>query len=400
MKPLSIAMLGVKSVPAVGGISRYTAEMGSRLVERGHDVTVYCRPHYLDDLGCDSYQGMERRVCKGLRGKHLDAFSHTLTSAIDTLRRDHDIVHLHGVGPGFAAPLVRSLSGKRTVLTVHGLDWQRAKWGPVARWVMRNVAGVAFRSSHHVTAVSQLMTGQLVAQGIPTTHTPPGMRIPDIMPPLELADHGLSPKGYVLMATRLVPEKGIHFAIEAFERLNTGHTLVIAGDCPYDSDYVRELKSHASDHIRFLGYVSGRLMEELNSHALVFLQPSLLEGLSIALVEALSYGRCVVASDIPENVEALGGQGFTFRSGDVDDLTRVLGRLLNNPEIAGEQYDPARAYVARKFDWERTTDLFEGVYDYLSRCRRGRPSGETVLGYRNCSPPMAQQRPRDCSQSH
>lgn len=364
MRPLQIAMLGVKSVPTAGGIATYTEEISSRLASRGHEVTVYCRAHYLDDPSCPPYQGVQRKTSPGLEGRCLDAATHTLTASIDAMLGGFDILHIHGLAPGFVTPLARMFSRKRIVLTVHACDWLGSKWGRLASYSMKQAAHVALRLSHRITTVSQGLQHYLQSErGCPATYTPPGVRIPDIASPREILKHGIEPGGYVLCVSRLMPEKGIHYAVEAFERLDTDKTLVIAGNCPYECDYVNELKAHAGDRIKFLGYVSGRLLEELYSNARVFLQPSDLEGLPIAVLEAMSYGRCVLASDIAQNLECLGGHGHTFQAGDVADLTTKLDGLLGNPAVAERDFLPCRQYVAREFDWERTTDAFEEVYD-------------------------------------
>ena len=364
MKPLNIAMLGVKSVPAVGGIAKYTEEIGARLASRGHRVTVYCRKHYLDDPACGPHRGMERRLSPGVRGKHLDAVTHTLSATIDSMRQDFDILHIHAIGPGFVIPLIRAFSRKRIVITVHGLDWQREKWTSLASFILRQTTYLPFKLSHGVTVVSQgLREFCLEKRGCLATYTPTGIDVPDMVPAGEILKHDIEPRKYVLCVARLVPEKGLHYAVEAFERLAPPDMqLVIAGDCPYESEYVKELTSHASDRIKFVGYASGRFLHELYSNAYLFLHPSDLEGLSIAVLEGLSYGRCVLASNIPENLEALGGNGRTFQAGDVPDLVAKLDYLLANPDEVDEQFSKARDYVAREFNWDRATDIFEEVY--------------------------------------
>ena len=363
MQPLRIAMIGVKSIPAAGGIARYAEELGSRLAARGHDVTVYCRKHYLDDPASGAtHKGMRRAVTPGLRGKYFDAPTHTLTAAVDSLWKDFDVLHVHGLAPGFVTPFVRGMSRKRIVLTVHACDWQGSKWGSIARQCMKQAAGVALGFSHRVTVVSRGLEQLMRENGHDACYAPPGVRVPEIMPPAEILAHGIEPHRYVLCVARLMPEKGIHYAVEAFKRIPGDLQLVIAGDCPYRSGYVDRLKAEADDRVKFVGYATGRFLEELYSNAYLYLQPSDLEGLSVALLEAMSYGRCVLASDIPQNVEGLGGHGHLFRAGDVDALTHQLQRLLDDPLACRSEFDPAREHVAREFNWERTTDIFEDVY--------------------------------------
>jgi glycosyltransferase involved in cell wall biosynthesis len=363
MRPLRIAMLGVKSVPTAGGIARYVEELGSRLVSRGHGVTVYCREHYLDDPATgNTHRGMQRVLSPGLKGKHLDAPTHTLTAALDSMRKDFDILHIHGLAPGFVTPFVRGMSRKRIVLTVHACDWQGSKWGGTARHCMKQAAEVALRLSHRVTVVSRGLEQLMRENGHYAVYTPPGVARPELLPPVEILEHGIAPNGYVLCVSRLMPEKGIHYAVEAFKRLKTDLQLVIAGDCPYRCEYVDRLKAEANDRVKFVGYASGRFLQELYSNAYLYLQPSDLEGLSVAVLEALSYGRCVLASNIPQNIEALGGHGYTFGARDVDDLTRQLAGLCSDPDAVRREFAHGRDHVAREYDWERSTDLFEDAY--------------------------------------
>lgn len=370
MEALRVAMLGVKSVPAPGGIARYVEELGTHLAARGHEVTVYCRPHYLDDAACGPYRGIRRKRAWGLRGKYLDAPTHTLSSAFSGAIGHFDILHVHGLAPGFVTPLIRMISHKRVVLTVHAWDFRGAKWGRVASRCMERAGGVALRLSHAVTAVSRGLVEALeLERGCKATYTPPGIRLPELVPPTELQQHGIEPGRYVLCVSRLMPEKGVHLLVEAFRRLAGDYQLVIAGDCPYRSEYVTRLKAAADERVLFMGYVTGRLLEELYSNALVYVQPSQLEGLSLAVLEALSYGRPVLASDIPQNLEALGGHGATFRSGDVDSLSTELGQLLAERGGRNGVCTQARQYVAQEYDWEQTTTTFESVYEQCLSCR-------------------------------
>jgi glycosyltransferase involved in cell wall biosynthesis len=276
--------------------------------------------------------------------------------------KDFDILHIHGLAPGFVTPMLRGLSRKRIVLTVHACDWQGSKWGWGARQCMKQAVGIALGLSHRVTVVSRGLEQLMRENGHDALYTPPGVRVPEIVPPMEILDRGIEPRRYVLCVSRLMPEKGIHYAIDAFKRLQTDFQLVIAGDCPYRSEYADRLKNEASDQVRFVGYATGRLLEELYSNAYLYLQPSDLEGLSLAILEALSYGRPVLASDIPQNIEGLGGNGHVFRAGDVEDLTRQLGRLLSNPDAVRGESTRARDYVTREFNWERTADTIEDAY--------------------------------------
>lgn len=359
---MRIAMLGVKSVPAIGGIARYVEEVGSRLVRRGHEVTVYCRPHYLEGEG--DYRGMRRIVTRGLHGKHLDAFTHTLSATAHALTQGYDLVHIHGSAPGFMAPLARLRARQGVVLTIHGLDWQAAKWGRAASALMRFAGHLAADSADVRTAVSRSLR-DAYCETFPgrVAVVPTGVDVLEPEPPEQIRSLGLLPGEYVFCASRLMPEKGVHYLVEAFESIPTDKKLVIAGNAPYDDDFTRSLLARASERVLFPGFVTGRLLAELFSNAWVYVQPSDLEGLSMAVLEALSYGRCVLASDIAPNLEALDGCGYTFRKADVEDLRAKLEWLLSEPDAVAAQFDRARRYIREKRSWDRTVDEYEELYE-------------------------------------
>jgi len=362
---MKIAMLGVKAVPAIGGIARYVEELGSRLVERGHEVTVYCRPHYMDGQN-GTYRGMRRIVTHGLRGKHLDALTHTFTAALHALREGYDILHIHGCGPAALSPLLKLRSRGQVVATIHGLDWQRSKWGKIASWMMYKGAALSVRWCDALVGVGEHIRKFYTANfSKEVVVIPSGVSIPEIPPPRCIKQLGLQANRYFFCAVRFVPEKGLHFLIDAFKQLDTDMKLVIAGDTDYESSYVQELLAKRDERIIFPGYVTGRLLAELFAHCYAYVQPSLLEGLSIAVLEALSYGSCVLASDIPANLEALGPCGYTFEAGNVADLRRKLEWLIANPDEVHEQAQLAREYIARERNWDRTTDLYEALYHSL-----------------------------------
>ncbi len=359
---MKIAMLGVKGLPAIGGVAHYVEQLGARLVERGHEVTVYCRPHYTDETA--PYRGMQRIVTRGIRGKHLDAATHAFTATVDALTRGFDLLHIHCPGPAYVAPMLRLLRSSRIVVTIHGPDWDQKKWCGPASMCIRAGAWAAVRFAHKVAAVSDSVARAFEREfGRRPTTIPTGVELMEPVEPCEMARLGLSADDYVFTAARLTPAKGVHHLVDAWERLDSDKQLVIAGDSPFEDDYTRSLLSRASDRIRFVGYVTGQMLAELYSNAYLYVQPSEIEGLSVSVLEALSYGRCVLASDIEPNVEALNGCGFTFASRDVDDLTRRLGELLSDPETVAAQTRIARDYIRTERTWERTVDGYVTLYE-------------------------------------
>ena len=367
---MKIAMLGVKAVPAIGGIAHYCEELGSRLATRGHQVTIYCRPHYLNGDHRPYYRGIQRRVCQGIRTKHLDTITHTLSALADALRRHYDILHFHGIGPGVLAPVASRAGRTQVVVTSHGRDWRGAKWGPLAKRCLKFANRVALGSADAVVAVSRV--DQEVYRrvwGRDVRFIPTGMDIRPLADCQEIRRFGLEPDGYMLSMGRLSPEKGCHHLLSAYRALSTTKRLVFAGEARGAERYAARLRATADSRVVFTGMASGRLKEELLSNAWLFVQPSEMEGLSIAILEALAHGRCVVASDIPANAEALGDCGFRFRSRDVADLARLLGLLLRRDDLVRAEFVKAREHIARERSWDVNVTLHEQLYESL--CGKG-----------------------------
>jgi len=358
---MKIAMIGQKGIPATyGGIERHVEEIGARLASKGHDVTVYCRFYYTKVK--DRYRGVRLIRLPSVRTKHFDTPTHCAISTVDSLFRGYDIVHFHALGPSLFSFLPR-IVGAKTVVTVHGLDWQREKWGPAASWILKRCEYPAIHFPSRTVVVSRTLQKYFLDKyKVETTVIPNGTNVPTSRALSKLKKVGLDPGSYVLFVGRLVPEKGCHYLVEAFEKLQTNTKLVVAGGSSFSSEYVDELKRHASDRVIFLDYVYADTLEELWSNALIVVQPSTLEGLSISLLEALSYGRCVLVSDIPENLEVVEDCAPSFRSKDVEDLKSKLETLIKSPELLAGYEKKAKRHILSKFTWDRVTSSLESLY--------------------------------------
>jgi glycosyltransferase involved in cell wall biosynthesis len=276
-----------------------------------------------------------------------------------------DIIHFHAVGPGAAAALLRR-RGIPSVTQLHGVEWKRSRWGWFGKSTIRLLENCAFRGGHMFTAVSKAQCALYSNKyGVPIEYIPTAADIKPNVKPHLLESTGLTPRRYVLFASRLVPEKGAHYLIRAFNQVHANLDLAIAGGGPPSSAYVTELRRLASGNsrIRFLGHVTGQLLDELFSNARMFVQPSELEGLAIALIEGMAAGVACIASDIPENLEAIGNTGVSFHSGDCDDLAAKMRWILDHPDRADELGARARARVAECYSWDRVTDALENLYD-------------------------------------
>lgn len=361
---MRIAMIGQKGIPATyGGIERHVEEIATRLVQRGHEVTVFSRFHYTRHHG--PHRGVENKRLPSVQTKHLDAISHVAFSTLYSLFAKYDIVHFHALGPSLFSAIPR-IVGSKTVVTVHGLDWQRGKWGKFATWFLRACERPAVAFPNETIVVSQTL-GEYFKErfGEETNVIPNGTTPGTIRPPNRIKRWGLDRDRYILWVGRLVPEKGCHYLIEAFRKINTDAKLVMAGGSSFSDTYVQSLERlrGGDERIKMVGYVYGDVLEELWSNAYLVVQPSILEGLSIALIEALSFGRCVVASDIPENIEVVEDSAITFKSRDVQDLQSKLQMCLDHPEMVAATASQCRTLAEEKYSWPRLVEATEKVYE-------------------------------------
>ncbi len=358
---MKVAMIGLKGVPALhGGIERHVEELGRGLARLGHDVTVYCRDYYTPADA--SAEGMTLRRLPSVNTKHLDAWTHTLLASLDAAPRRFDVYHYHALGPATLAFIPRSL-GKTVVVTVHGLDWQREKWGPVASAYLRAGEWAAARLASRTVVVSRELQRYFARRyRRRTTYVPNAVSRPEPVDLRALEVYDLQPGRYLLTVGRLVPEKGIHLLLEAYRDVATDLPLVVVGDDPHGK-YLERLKEEADDRVRFVGYIYGPPLAAFFAGSYLYVQPSTLEGLSIALLEAMSYGAGVLASDIPPNVEALGDAGFYFPTGDVAALGEQLRRLLASPDDVKEKGAAAERRVADLYSWEEVARRTAAVYE-------------------------------------
>lgn len=362
---MHISMIGVKGIPHPGGIEHVVEQVGSRLVERRHQVTVYVRDHYTP-RSATSYRGMRLIHLPSINTRSLDALTHTALAASHAALTGADIAHIHSIGLSIFAPLIR-IRGIKTVVQSHGLDWQREKWGRFARAYLKLTDFTTVMLPNATMVVSKTMQHHYQERfGRQVVYIPNGVTRPQPVEPREIHQLGLKGHDYILFAARLVPEKGCHYLIEAYRRLqNPALKLIIAGDENYANRYTTELKRQGDENIRFLGFVKGRLLQELLSHAYLYVLPSAIEGLSTGLLEAMSYGNAVLVSDIPENCEVVGNSGSTFRSGNVDSLHAKLEAMLADEALVRRYRERASRHVAQKYNWETVVDQYEALYRTL-----------------------------------
>lgn len=358
----------VKNLERGGGIEKYTTEVGGRLVKKGHEVTVYSMSNY--GHVPSEHAGMRVVRVPGLPVSAGEKLSSSAMAAFFSLfRKKPDIAHFHSVAAGAFAPFMRA-RGVPCVLQMHGIEWQRSRWGGVGSRVLYGLEWFSMYCANAATAVSQKQCLYLSEQyGRSCKFIPTGADIPEPVPPQDILKLGLEPHGYILFASRLVREKGAHYLIPAYQKLATDAKLVIAGDAVGEEEYKKELRKLAAGdpRILFVGFVGGRLLAELFTHAAVYAQPSEIEGLSLSLLEAMGYGLPCVASDIPENIEAIGEFGYPCKNKNIADLASRMQWVLDHPDAAYEMGQKARERVARNFSWDSIADNVESFYKEYAR---------------------------------
>ena len=361
---MRIAYIALKGMPLGGGIENLTEQVGSRLVERGHEVIVYCSPQY--NIRPGKYKGMDIKILPAINTKSLHKISLVFFSTLHLLIKEKvDIAHFHAVGPSIFSFLPR-LKGIKTVVQIHGLEWKRPKWGIIGKtfFMLSDYSAAYF--PHKVTAVSRVLKEYYEQKfGINVHYIPTGINEINSRVPNKILEYGLNKDTYILFACRLVPDKGAHYLINAFNELKTDKKLVIAGDAAYADNYINRIKQKANKNTLFLGFVTGELLEELFSNAYLYVLPSEIEGLSISLLEAMNYGNCVLVSDIPENLEALNGHGYTFANKDTKDLQRMLRLLLERKDLVDDKKESAKKHVLENYHWDKIVDMYEELYSSM-----------------------------------
>ncbi|MDO8847895.1 MAG: glycosyltransferase family 4 protein [Coriobacteriia bacterium] len=366
--PIRVAFIGMRGLPAdlpkAGGGERETEEKATRLAAMGYDVTAYCRWHY-NRRPHSPYRGVRLISLPSVPTKSLDTLTHSLLATLHAGATRASVISYHGMGNGLFVPLARLLR-KKSVVYMDGADWLRPKWGGFARLTLRSAARAACRWADAVyvdNATAQETIGKVFGR-VPELITLAAQIRED--PGAEaLGKWGLEPEQYVLFVGLLKPDKGVHLLLEAYERLETDLPLVIVGDSPDGGPYVTRLKATEDGRVRFLGYVYGQDAQQLFANALLYVQPSLVEGNSPALMTAMSYGRCVISSDIPENAETVGEAGRTFASEDAASLAAELSRLLQAPDEVELLGRMARARIKAVYNWDVVLRQLDRLYRRL-----------------------------------
>lgn len=359
---LNIAMFGQKRVPSrEGGVEIVVGELSTRLVSLGHSVTCYNRSG--KHVSGKEYQKEQPKEYKGVRikkvftidRKGLAAVTSSISASVKSAFGRYDVVHIHAEGPAFMCWLPK-LFRKKVVVTVHGLDHQRAKWGRFAgKYIMAGEKN-AVKFADEIIVLSEGVQNYFRDKyNRETVFIPNGISKPVTYPAVIISEKfGLSKDSYILFLGRLVPEKGLRYLIEAFKSVKTDKKLVIAGGSSDTSDFEKEIKELARDDKRvlFTGFVEGQTLFELYSNAYVYTLPSDLEGMPLSLLEAMSYSNCCLVSDIGECADVVKDKAVLFKKSDINDLSDKLQTLCDDEALVKKYKSEAAEYILSRYNWD------------------------------------------------
>ena len=359
-KKMAIAMFGQKRLSREGGIEIVVKELCTRMAKNGYTVTCYNRSgHHVSGAEYDKkteYEGINQKCVPTIEKKGLAAVSSSFFAALYSAFGKYNVVHIHAEGPAFFSWLPKLL-GKRVIVTVHGLDWQREKWksGFGSKFIKQGEKN-AVKYADEIIVLSKGVHDYFRNQyGRETRFIPNGVNRPEIRKAELITDKfGFTKDSYILFLGRLVPEKGIRYLIEAFKNVKTDKKLVIAGGSSDTDSFMKELKELAKDDKRiiFTGFVQGQMLEELYSNAYIYTLPSDLEGMPLSLLEAMSYGNCCLVSDIQECTEVVEDKALIFKKSNVQDLQNKLQEACDRAEKIMELKQQAADYICKKYNWD------------------------------------------------
>ena len=365
-----MAMFGQKRLSREGGVEIVVKELCTRMAKAGHKVTCYNRSgHHVSGAEYDrktEYTGIRQRSVPTIEKKGLAAVSSSFFSALCSAFGRYDVVHIHAEGPAFFC-WIPKMFGKRVIVTVHGIDWQREKWksGFGSKFIRRGEKNAVKYADEIIVLSAGVQKYFEKTYGRKTRFIPNGVNRPEIQKSELITEkYGLTKDSYILFLGRLVPEKGLRYLIEAYKQTKTDKKLVIAGGSSDTDSFMKEIKELAKDdeRILFTGFVQGKMLDELYSNAYIYTLPSDLEGMPLSLLEAMSYGNCCLTSDIPECTEVVEDKALIFKKSDVDDLKNCLQDACDHQEKVLGLKKQAADFICGKYNWDDVVEETMKLY--------------------------------------
>jgi glycosyltransferase involved in cell wall biosynthesis len=363
---MKIAFMGMRGIPAnYSGFETFVEQLAPRLVEVGHEVTVYNRSHFIDYRE-SFWKGVRLVRLPTIANKHLETLAHTFLSVFHGLFRGYDIVYICGVGNAPLAWIPR-LGGAKVLLNVDGEDWARDKWGGFARRYLLWSEWIATWAANLLVADSRVIEKRYrELYQTDSIFVPYGANVQRNEGTEALQQFGLEKGRYILFVGRIVPENAAHLLIEAFLGVATDYKLVVVGDAPYSEAYKAELRELADDRVVFTGYQFGEAYQQLSCGAFFYVLASGVDGTRPVLLDQMGFGNCVLVRNSSANLEVVGEAGLTFdQERPVESLRDVLTRTLAQPEEVARYRELAVARVQEKYSWDAVTrtylELFQGL---------------------------------------
>lgn len=367
---MKIVMLGHKTVPSRdGGIEVVVDQLATHLAAKGEDVTLFNRKrkHQKGEKTITEYNGCHVKEIFTINKKSLDAIVYAFFAMLKLRfgKEKYDVIHVHAEGPCFFLWMLgKKHRGARLIVTIHGLDWQRSKWSKFGTWVLRKGEMQAVKHADEIIVLTRSAKSYFRQVYHRTVRVIPNGVEPAV---LRNADYiknkwGLTKNSYILFLARIVPEKGLHYLIEAWKlvkkQINTDKKLVIAGDESHSKDYFEKIVNmcKGDDSIIMTGFVQGRPLEELYSNAYLYVLPSDIEGMAMSLLEAMSYGNTCLVSNIPENLVVIDEGCFVFEAGNVDRLRHQIKKIINLNLVTHEN-------IKLPYTWDEVTQKTINVYE-------------------------------------
>ena len=359
---MKIAMIGHKKIPSrAGGVEVVVEEISTRLVKLGHNVVAYNRSN--ESNNGENYKGIKIINVKTAKKKGIEAFIYSFKATVKALFGHYDIIHYHAEGPS-AMVWLPHIFRIKTVVTIHGLDWQRAKWGKLASKYIKFGEKMAAKYADEIIVLSKDIQKYFKdTYNRKTIFIPNGVNKPEIRKPnIIKKKYNLDENTYILFLARIVPEKGLHYLIEAFKKINTDKKLVIAGTASENDVYMKKINDMVknNDQIIMTGFVEGKELDELFSNCYLYCLPSDIEGMPMSLLEGMSYGCNCLVSDIEENKQVIGKYGTTFKCGNITDLTNKLNYLLIHSKNINKE--TIINNIIQKYNWEEIVKKIEKTY--------------------------------------
>ena len=363
---MRIAILGTRGIPAsYGGFETFAEHLATRLVARGHQVTVYCRAHYVSPRQLE-FHGVNLQVLPTIRHKYFDTVVHAFLSAVHAIPRRFDAALICNAANAPFATILR-LTGTPVAINVDGLEHKRKKWGWLGRRYYRFAEYLSTLLPNEMVTDAQVIQNYYLARhNAKSTMIAYGSEVERRPDRATVRKWRVEPNRYVLYVSRLEPENNAQLVIEAFKRVRTAYRLLIVGDAPYAEQYINDLKARAKGDKRivFTGFVFGQDYRALQQNAYCYVHATEVGGTHPALVEAMGYGNCVLTLATPENIEVVGDAGIPYV--DEFDLTEKLQRVLRDGSLVHAYRNRAQARVQSQYDWNHVVDQYEQLFARMS----------------------------------